>query len=282
MRPFLILAALASLSISCRADEAEDAYYAFANRLSAGEPLGRLNYSEGLLAGMRAYGWSYYVQQPFNFEQTWLGLALLGDPQARPLVVEHMSNDPTSNIVWTLANSGVPTLLPDLAPVLLRQEPWKDLNLGGDVGVYPASFNMATAFIRLVARSTYFSKKVNAWAKRFGEKPMIYDPVQANELRDLTREWWRENESKIRAGDYTAVKPGRDPTTTTEPPAPIHGSVATPPASSPSQSIPDVRSTPSTHAPPSGQSAWFGLAAIIVSIILLVAGLAFFVRRSAN
>jgi hypothetical protein len=132
---FIIASAFFFDSIHCQADQAQETFLDLLSRLSGREIVTKLDFDDELKVKMRAYGWRVAAEGSLNPKVCWLTLTLLGDLQARPLVVTEITKDPTSSLGAELAASGVPTLLLDLAPVMFRKERWENLGKGSDAEV---------------------------------------------------------------------------------------------------------------------------------------------------
>ena len=224
MRSFaclLVVAVMRCVTLGAETDRAQEAFNVLHSSLSRGEAVTDLGFDARLKREMRAYGWQLCVEHPEDSKAYWLVLAFLSDPEARALIVNELAGKPSQPVAWELAHSGIPILLPDLAPVMFRAENWENLGAGGDVGYYPESFDMAALIVSLLAHSAYFKPEVRSWARRFGDSPGVYDTSRANEMRDIMRKWWKANEKFVRSGNYAAVKAGRNPTPLPEPHVPV-------------------------------------------------------------
>lgn len=124
--------------------------------------------------------------------------------EAVKVVLEADLDDPRFGKAYTdLMDAARPEAIPLLAPRIFVDEP----NIGvsfGDAGGYSAkSYGFASGFLRTMERSPAFSDEVRWWAKyHFG--------ADSEGLLQVMRGWWKENEAAFQAGDYKAVRPGRD------------------------------------------------------------------------
>jgi len=103
-----------------------------------------------------------------------------------------------------LASSRDPSLILPLAAELFKGEPQdEDARPKGDVAELSKLAMTGWVIRGIAADSPAFSPQVITWARElepyYGEKSFI--PV----LRD----WWKENESAFRSGDFKSVNPGR-------------------------------------------------------------------------
>ena len=155
------------------------------------------------LQEMRSYGWELYVEGSMMKEDVALALTVIGDVDARKIIVEALKADPRDTPGWQLARAGNPILLPDIAPVLFVEEEMR--NIGSeDNWILPPSYTMATTILKTLGYSPLFNGEVINWARRLqGETP-------TPEVRGIMRDWWKENEQLILQENYKAVNPGRD------------------------------------------------------------------------
>lgn len=152
---------------------------------------------------MRAYGWHLYHEGSMMKDDVLLALTVIGDRDARKLTVVAVTKEPRGHLGRSLARAGNPILLPDMAPVLFVEEEMR--NIGSEDGwAFPSSYTIGLTILETLGNSGLFNEEVINWARRFkGEMP-------TPEIRDIMRDWWKENEKLILDENYKAVKPGRD------------------------------------------------------------------------
>lgn len=222
---------------------------------------------------LRVIGWKLYSEGSLMKEDVLLGLAVVGDSDARKIVLEDITRNPRNNHAWKLAHAGNPILLPDMAPVLFIEEEMR--NIGSeDNWILPPSYTMATTILETLAYSPLFNGEVINWARRLqGETP-------TPEVRGIMRDWWKENEKLILKENYKAVKPGRDLAN-----PPVVTKIVNVPIDAPPSSAPEpatfepAKTEPLPEPPPVAASAktpesspWLALSILGGCIALLVIG----------
>ena len=103
-------------------------------------------------------------------------------------------------------------------------------NIGSEDGwAFPSSYTMGLTILETLAHSELFHEEVINWARQFKNE------MPTPEVRDITRDWWKENGSLILEKKYQAVKPGRD--------------LANPPVITPMVDVPINAAPPSSPSP---------------------------------
>jgi hypothetical protein len=135
-------------------------------------------------------------------------LLKLGDPEliAQTLkAFQESAPGPVRNKAASdLLGTGRPETIALLAPAIMVDEPFVVPPPRGDVGSpLPFSYALANSLLGLVAKSAVFSDEVRKWAEDNRK-------VHPQKSLPVIREWWKQNESALRAGSFGAVKPGVD------------------------------------------------------------------------
>jgi hypothetical protein len=156
-----------------------------------------------------------------------------------------------------------PALIPLVAEDLNINEP-AEMRVEGDFLTGPRSVRAANLICEIVGESSAFSEAVRNWAQRTIRQRMP-------ERRENTRVWWRQNETRLKAGDYGSVMPPvgvapkkaaaeqRDATAATRP-----ATRAMPPTAEPTTNRPSspVRETP-------GLSNWLALLCLVLAVCVV-------------
>ena len=125
-------------------------------------------------------------------------LAALGDRETLQMLVKTFLNSDAAGpgLLGTIQD---PTVIRMVAPTLYKDEAW---GVTVDVVVTPASYRVAELIAQILANSSYFERDVAEWAEKL-------ERVMPAEVRSIMRSWWKDNEKHFTAGDYKAVRPGR-------------------------------------------------------------------------
>jgi hypothetical protein len=103
-----------------------------------------------------------------------------------------------------------PLLIPYLAEDFFRDdgEEWTATIIDDQMVLSePISIGSIMAVLSLLRRSPAFSPEVKTWLYS-AKGRFLYSNLDMLKLRNLMRQWWRENEGHFAAKDYAAVKPG--------------------------------------------------------------------------
>ena len=160
-----------------------------------------------------------------------------------------------------------PRVIELIAPALFIEDGW--VTRGPELA---QSFASSVLILRMLGTTPGFDSEVINWARRLPPQIKTYTDV-----REVMRDWWRENERFFKERNYQAVQPGRDikrvaeadvaaevpagPTTTSKPVSP--------------RSMP-VASTLGESPTPSAAFLWTGAG---VAIALFVGLVVFWKRR---
>ena len=190
--------------------------------------------------------------------------------------------------------SAQPLLIPGLAPKFFRQD-------GDAVSVlrdddlswllYPVSAAASLSALGIMKESPVFNASLREWAGAMYESVTNEDarrrthrdfPPAPNavlvELRKSMREWWKENARNFEAKDYASVKPGAWlPAANAAATAESAKDTADSPVSK--AEIPHPVGTVGEPVPPASYSSTLIYPVAIGSSLLLLASIAFFLRR---
>lgn len=154
-----------------------------------------------------------------------------------------------------------PHVIELIAPAIFREEGWVTK------GPYTAqSFSASKLILEMLGQTPGFDSDVINWARRVRTQiRTLYD------VRDVMRDWWRENEKFFKERNYQAVRPGRDIKPVAE--AELAAEVPTAPATTPEPVSPKsmpVASTPGESPTPSSGFLWTCAAGAIALLVSLV------------
>jgi hypothetical protein len=133
-------------------------------------------------------------------------LLKFGDPEVvAETVSQTFQSDPNrfDTALEKLMDAALPEAIPMLAPALFVNEPFRLTSVGDAGSVIPRSYRYASAIITIMAKSQVFTDDVRDWATN-------HRKANIEKLLPVVCEWWKENDSAIRARNYRAVRPGRD------------------------------------------------------------------------
>ena len=186
---------------------------------------------------------------------TVLNLALLGDDWAREQVVQSFWNNSRAKATQ-LHYLNDPKVIAMIGEGLFMEE--EEYRLG-DVGFMPTQDNIAEVFIDTLGNSPDFNPDVINWARRVNHWSA---EIGSRELK-FTRDWYRANETKLKAGDFKAVQPGAEP-----PERNASAPVDRPPSSVPGISSPNskpISSPGSTQTQDSAGNVYAWIAAFLLA-----------------
>jgi len=166
-----------------------------------------------------------------------------------------------------------PEVIGQIGELLFMNEPHRE---SYDVGYFPPQELTFLIVAKTLQRAPAFSAAVREWAEQIYQlrNGMGWAPKNALEV---TRRWYRENETLLKKGDFEAVQPG---------PAPAREEAAdatSAPSAVIASATANVVATPlakpaSQPAPTSSASSFVAIAAVCVA---LLAGVVFFWKRRA-
>lgn len=135
-----------------------------------------------------------------------LQLIQLGDEEAMKRCVGGDDSAAGAAGYGYIAISRQPRLIEHLAPTMFRDEP-STLPQNSDVNTYPPSVSAAGVVAKLLSTSHEIPEPVQRWAAEAWEGSRVV-PNLHRRLREVMRQWWKENETAMRARNWKAVKPG--------------------------------------------------------------------------
>lgn len=125
-------------------------------------------------------------------------MATLGDDWALTQCVSwflaHESRG-APNVMRALKN---PKVIPLIGEALFKEEKEE---FDSDVGLEPTQQTVAQVIVYTLIESPEFEEDVRNWARR----------VSQNGTMTIIRDWYRLNETKLKAMDFKAVRPGAEP-----------------------------------------------------------------------
>ena len=190
-------------------------------------------------------------------------LAMLGDPEARDrIVMTWVRGHEDSPKVWSgpedLVRLESPEIIQHLGEVLFLNE--QD-QMPFDVGYFAPQKSACEIIVATLMTAPAFSDAVRQWASQV--RP-------AKGRLEMVRQWYRDNETLLKRGDFAALKLGRSPLKghASEPgsPAPGNPATTTPSASLPATVMPAQSSSESV----STKSKWSFVAIDGACLTLLV------------
>ena len=145
-----------------------------------------------------------HAQPGSNYETFREDLFLqLGDEQTIKRFLDrlHQWKQPwASRELSKLQDSGQARVIEEISDLLFREEGFQ--YFGTDSLVPPASFEVASAMLKIVGDSPQLAPEVRHWAA--GVKA-LYNHDKEN--REIMRKWYRQNEAFFKSHDYRAVQP---------------------------------------------------------------------------
>ena len=221
----------------------------------------------------------YNGREPRSGDQFLMRLAMLGDVEARDKLVSTWvrGNEvlsvvplpadfrPTWDYPHDLLRLESPEAIAQYGELLFMNE---EDQMPSDVGFTAPQKSAGMLVVNTLKKSPVFSEDVREWAYRVWE-------VKGG--LEMVRKWYRDNEPRLKGGDFQAVQPG-DPLPEEKRPEP-----ATAPTLIANSTSPEAVAVPTTQpvsepaSTPSSAFLWTGAG---VSIALLVGLLVFWKRRA--
>jgi hypothetical protein len=132
-------------------------------------------------------------------------LLYLGDKEAIDTTIEKLKTlERYSEPFRLLERSYNPAIIPNLAPLLEKNEPAASKFVTEDIVQAPLSMAAAYLMQRIALTAPEFPPEVKSWVEPFPD-------IRGHEFfRDMMRVWWKANEEAIRAGRWEDVKPGSE------------------------------------------------------------------------
>jgi len=163
-----------------------------------------INRTEEEKAFLLDYLKKQHAKPGYDYEEfAQLEFLQLGDEPTIKRLVDKLHEWPqawASQELSLLERSGQASVIEAISDVLFREQPFEQL--GTDAIGFPASFEVATAMLKIVSDSPQFAPEVRHWAN--GVKA-LYGCQKEN--REIMRKWYRQNEAHFKSHDYRAVQP---------------------------------------------------------------------------
>lgn len=178
-------------------------------QIAASSPRGIARMTDEERAVMIRFYRERMSSNPFATAHYRQDLLWLGDPQIVREAVETVLKSDNESPQFAEAASALlvaarPETVAMLAPGILVDEPFTLKPMRGDVGSpLPKSYGISNALLQIMARSPAFGDKVRKWA----DDNWKVDPRKS---LPMVRQWWKENEPFLKAGNYGMVLPGVD------------------------------------------------------------------------
>jgi hypothetical protein len=157
-----------------------------------------------------------------------------------------------------------PKTIPLIGEALFREEKYE---LRGDVGFSPTQSTVAEVMVHTLSNSTEFNQDVINWARGINHKYTM----------KMIRDWYRENEARLKAWDFKAVQPGAEPPEGKHPSSVKLQSTTALIAATARRSEPNVRGAPST---PDGSAV--GVYWLLAFVLAIGGGIIWLMARKAK
>lgn len=155
-----------------------------------------------LLESRRASGNS---EKDIRSSGTAVDLAILGDEWGLTVVADRIRNTElhSDHLLWKVRDA---RMIPKLGNYLFPEVPYTEI---GDF-----EWTAYSGVIETLRYAPQLTPEVSNWAGELREKWGQSDVV------NILREWYRENETKLREGKFLEIQPGRKPTVKSKVPKP--------------------------------------------------------------
>lgn len=185
-------------------------------------------------------------------QQLILDMAILGDDQAIVQSVNYFLAKGTRAVPNQMLLLNSPKAIPLMGEALFKDE---NFELRGDVGHIPTQTTVSNVILHTLSNSPSFNEGVVNWAQR----------VKQGYTIKMMRDWYRQNEAKLKAWDFKAVQPGAElPESKQDASAETQAPSEPPPAPVPSASL---SKTPERPVTPAGSSVRdLSIGAILLAI----------------
>ncbi len=136
-------------------------------------------------------------------------LTNLGDAEAiKDLVQRYKKSSPTSrSMERLLRNCKQPLFIPLIANDLKMDEKAEYVQASYDYITLPRSFQSTWIIRDILKNSPAFHQDVKKWAESLGRRDDSDGFKAAEKMRNIMRQWWKENEVYFQKKDYGAVRP---------------------------------------------------------------------------
>jgi hypothetical protein len=137
-------------------------------------------------------------------------LAMLDDDWGLQTFVAEVRNEAGANWDGSFRLVGNAKVIPLIGDLLFVNGEYR---LAGDVGYAPPQWTASRAVIETLKYSPQFLPDMGIWAKQLEDawsKP-------GGDVIKILREWYKENEQKLREGKFQEIRPGRVPVVTADP-----------------------------------------------------------------
>lgn len=137
-----------------------------------------------------------------SIESGALDLAILGDEWGIDVIVKRIRQRRgySDHLCWLVRD---PRIIPKIGDLLFREEPFQEAD---DVVYDPRQLIAASGTIETLRYSPQFQPDLSNWAADLRSKW-----GHSEEILEILREWYKENEQKLQEGKFQEIRPGRVP-----------------------------------------------------------------------
>lgn len=187
-----------------------------------------------------------------------LDLAILGDEWGIDVMAEKIRSRSgyQDHVCWLIRDA---RLVPKIGDLLFSEEQYHQEE---GIGYWPKQWTIASGIIEILRYAPQFPPDVSNWAaelRRSWDQPVG--------VIDILREWYKENEQKLREGKFQEIRPGRVPIVKA---TDSREAVKEPRANDGAGQLPKAAATPGVNAvaETSGTPAWVLWGSGIFAILL--------------
>ncbi len=194
-------------------------------------------------------------------------LALLGDDWGLSVFAEEFRDRPRGDWSHQFKDLRNAKLIPLVGDLLFKNEVYEE---HGDLGFLPTQGTTAEGIIETLKYAPQFQPDVSQWGQELDRAIR----KGSGGVLTILREWYRENEEKLRAGRFLEVRPGQTPQRT------VGAESDSVPANAQEAAPARLKPEPmSVAAVPLKESESIFIESVAVAALALLAGLLFFWNR---